>query len=536
MKENQTSTSASGAKTPRPQSSEFVSKSKRGALRILFGRTSVIILLLVVQFAGLFAIFAYFERYVSLAYGGFAVISLFMAVYITNSSDNPAIKLSWIVLIMLVPVFGTLLYFFVHKDIGHRLMYRQLEKVLEQTKPYIRPQASLSSELRELDRALDNTARYVGEHAGYPIYRNGETAYFPDGESFWQDLLVRLETAQRFIFLEYFIIEEGEMWGRILEILRRKAAEGVEVRVLYDGTCAVSLLPYGYPKTLAAMGIRCRMFAPLRPFVSTHYNNRDHRKILVIDGKIAYTGGVNLADEYVNLKNRFGHWKDCALRVEGEAVRSFTLMFLQIWNIAGGKENYESYLSAGAPAAEGQGGYILPYGDSPLDRERVGENMYMEILNTAKDYVYIMTPYLIIDNEMCTALQNAAKRGVDVRVILPGTPDHKMAFALAKTHYKELIPAGVRIYEYTPGFIHSKVFVSDDLKAVVGTINLDYRSLYLHFECAAYMYGVPAIADIRADCERTFAVSREIGVGDVKRQSAPARLYGGILKLLAPLM
>ena len=520
---------------------EFVRTGKRGLFHILFGRTTVIILLLVLQFAGLFALFAIFERYASIAYSGLAVLSLIMAIYVVNSADNPAIKLSWVVLIMFVPVFGTLLYVFVHTEIGHRLMYRRLQKVLEQTQPYTNPDPALEEEIAARSKALRGTAHYCGERAGYPICRSRGAAYFPDGESFWKDLLTRLEQAKDFIFIEYFIIDEGEMWGRILEVLTRKAAEGVEVRVMYDGTCAVSLLPYGYPKKLAALGIHCRMFSPLRPFVSTHYNNRDHRKIVVVDGETAYTGGVNLADEYINHKVRFGHWKDCALRVEGEAVRSFTLMFLQIWNIAGGivtdKENYERYLHAGtASLPPYDGGYIIPYGDSPLDHEKVGETMYMEILNTSTDYVYIMTPYLILDNEMCTALQNAAKRGVDVRIILPGIPDHKIAFALAKTHYKELIPAGVRIYEYTPGFVHSKLFVSDDLKAVAGTVNLDYRSLYLHFECAAYLYDMPVITDIKADFEQTFDRCREIKAGDLRRKTALSRLYAGFLKLLAPLM
>lgn len=531
---------------------EFLKKSKRGFISILFGRTSIIILLLVIQFAGMFAMFAYFERYlVSLAYGGFAVIGLVMAIYVANTLDNPSLKLSWTVLIMLFPVFGTLLYIFVRKEIGHRLMYRKLVAVLEKTKEYCVTSGALETQIKENDKALYNIANYITRSSGSAAYRCEYAKYFPVGEQMWEEMLKQLEKAEKFIFLEFFIVEEGEMWGKILQILKKKVEQGVTVRIMYDGTCAISLLPYSYPKKLKSMGIQCRMFSPLRPFVSTHYNNRDHRKILVIDGNVAFTGGVNLADEYINRKNRFGHWKDCGIMIKGEAVRSFTLMFLQIWNIAGAPDNFDYYLTPPLDSSSSlsgsdsysysssevkASGYVIPYGDSPLDNEKVGEAVYMDIINTAQDYVYIMTPYLIIDNEMSTALQNAAKRGVDVRIILPGTPDHKMAFALAKTHYKELIPAGVRIYEYTPGFVHSKLFVSDNIKAVAGTINLDYRSLYLHFECAAYFSGAEVIGDILSDFHDTFGKCNEIGIADIKKQSFFSRLYGGFLKLLAPLM
>lgn len=527
-------------KTEKLADSELWKKSKRGFFHVLFGRTTVIILLLVLQFAGLFGIFAYFERYVSLAYGGFAVIALIMAIYVTSSRANPAVKLSWIVLIMTFPVFGTLLYLFVDKEFGHHFMHRRLQRVLDSTRRFTASDPNLVAELEASDKALANMARYAGEKAGYPIYRAEYAHYFPEGEAFWLDLLDTLEKAEHFIFLEYFILEEGEMWGRILDILKRKAAHGVEVRVLYDGTCAITLLPYDYPKTLAKLGIHCRMFAPLRPFVSTHYNNRDHRKIAVIDGKTAYTGGANLADEYINRKNRFGHWKDAAVRIDGCAVRSFTLMFLQMWNIPQktDEENYEKYLSASGADTAGKNrhGYVIPYADSPLDGEKVGETVYMDMINTACGHIYIFTPYLILDNEMTTALQNAAKRGVDVRIVLPSVPDHKIAFALAKIHASELIPSGVRIYTYTPGFVHSKVFESDGRRAAVGTVNLDYRSLYLHFECAAYFADLPVIDEIRADFDETFAVCRELRAADLKKNTFLRRLYGGLLKLIAPLM
>ena len=325
------------------------------------------------------------------------------------------------------------------------------------------------------------------------------------------------------------------MWGRILSILERKVKEGVEVRLLYDGTCALTKVPYYYPQELEKIGIQCKMYAPLRPVVSTHYNNRDHRKILVVDGRVAFTGGINLADEYINRRVLHGHWKDTAVMVSGEAVRGFTLMFLQMWNVDTRQaEDYPRYLDVTRPVAAP--GFVLPYGDRPFDGEMVGEMVYMDILNRARRYVHITTPYLIVDNEMVTALTYAAKRGVEVVLIVPAIPDKKYVYALNQVYYRELIEAGVEVREYTPGFIHAKMFVSDDTTAVVGSINLDYRSLYLHFECAALLYGAAAVADVERDFQATRAVSRTITVEDCRRRKLRWRFFGWILRPLAPLM
>ncbi len=517
--------------------SKIYKTGKRSLLSIAFGRTAIIIVLLTLQFAGIFAMFVHFERYIEIAYGGLAVVSAVMAVYVANTKDNPAIKLSWTALILVAPVFGALLYLFVHKEIGHRLMRHRLEKIFEETEKLCIQDSGLAQKVKSAHRELYNVSTYTYSNGKYPLYENFGAEYYSTGESAWKSILCELEKAKDFIFLEYFIIEDGEMWGQILDILKQKVSEGVEVRVMYDGTCSVALLPYSYPRRLSEMGIKCRVFSPLRPFVSTHYNNRDHRKILVIDGKTAFTGGINFADEYINKRVRFGHWKDCAIKLEGVAVKSFTLMFLQMWNIAGGQDNYGYYLGKSeGNSYENGDGYVIPYGDSPLDDEKVGETVYMDIINTAKEYVHIMTPYLIIDNEMTTALTNAAKRGVDVKIIVPHIPDHKSAYAVAKAHYSELVPQGVKIYEYTPGFIHSKNFVSDSVKAVVGTINLDYRSLYLHFECAAYLYGASAIADIEEDFDSTLEKCKEIGISDIRKYGLLTHLKNGLLKLIAPLM
>ena len=316
--------------------------------------------------------------------------------------------------------------------------------------------------------------------------------------------------------------------------ISRTALISVDVRLLYDGTNEFFNLPQSYPKKLEALGIRCRSFAPVRPFVSTHYNYRDHRKIFVVDGRVALTGGINLADEYINVASRFGHWKDTAVMVYGPAVKSFTLMFLQTWGVAGGEADYP-YLDAPAEREE-TAGFVLPYADCPLDSERVGEWVYMDILNRAERYVHIFTPYLILDGEMETALRFAAERGVDVRLILPGIPDKKMPWALAKTHYYSLLASGVKIYEYTPGFVHAKCFVADDREAVVGTINLDYRSLYHHFECALYMNGCDAVGELERDFLSTQEKCRPVTLETIKQEKLSLRLLGFFMKVIAPLL
>ena len=330
------------------------------------------------------------------------------------------------------------------------------------------------------------------------------------------------------------------MWNTVLEILTRKVREGVEVRFMYDGTCTLSLLPKNYNKRMEALGIKCKIFSPMMPFLTTHQNNRDHRKILVIDGHTAFTGGINLADEYINEKVRFGHWKDTAIMVKGKAVNNFTLMFLQMWNITETEcENYGRYMYMGNDRLEPSmrnGGYIVPYGDSPFDNEEVGEKVYLDILNTAKDYVHIMTPYLILDEELLNAIIFAAQRGVDVKIVLPHIPDKKYAYWLARTHYMELIAEGVEIYEYTPGFVHAKVFTSDDEKGVVGTINLDFRSLYLHFECAAYIWRNPVIRDIEADFQVTLEKCERISPQNCREYNLFYKILGRALRLVAPLM
>lgn len=513
---------------------KLLQQSKRGLLHIVFGRGVLMLLMLLLNCLLLFSLlFELFEG-ITLVFGGIVAITAVMLLIILNTDDDPAFKLSWCIIVAVLPLLGIVLYTFFRLDLGSRVYRRMVERSIQSGLPYVPQSTGITDTLQRDDPATAALAQYLYRHGNAPAYGNTDVTYFPLGEDKFEEMLRQMEQAKEFIFLEYFIVYPGHMWGQILDVLSRKASEGVEVRVLYDGMNAFTNLPYNYPKTLEQLGIQCKMFAPVRPFVSTHYNNRDHRKIAVIDGHTAFTGGINLQDRYINQEEVYGHWKDTAIMVHGEAAKGFTLMFLQMWNATERDPAYEPYLRT--VSVNSAPGFVIPYGENPIESERVARQVYLHILNQAKRYVYVMTPYLILDAEMSGALQYASKRGVDVRIILPHIPDKKTAFALAKSHYRELTNAGVKIYEYTPGFVHAKVFLSDDTCGVVGSINLDYRSLFLHYESAAYLYKLPALNHIKADFEDTFSKSRQITVADVKNQSLPCRLLGAILKVVAPLM
>lgn len=516
----------------------LLKKGHKGLVYALFSRFGIVVLLLLVQITIFVVMYNIFKDYIPHFYIFSTAFTVAMVLYLINSRMNPCSKITWLVIIMIMPVFGSLLLWYIQSDIGHRALKKRADQLLADTMGIIPQDPEIMRRFSEEAPGPASTAVFMQRSGCRPVYSGTDAVYFPSGEAKFEELLEQLQKAEHFIFLEYFIIDEGVMWGQILEILAQKAKLGVDVRVMYDGTCEFSRLPHSYPKKLEYFGIKCKVFAPLSPFVSTHYNYRDHRKILVIDGKVAFTGGVNFADEYINEIHRFGHWKDTAIMLKGEAVRSFTLMFLQMWGMTEKRPEleYEKFLTYPADSDPLADGFVLPYGDCPLNGEKLGERMYMDILNRAVKYVHIMTPYLILDGEMETALKFAAERGVDVRIILPGIPDKKIAYSLAKTHYRSLIESGVKIYEYTPGFVHAKVFVADDREAVVGSINLDYRSFYHHFECAAYMYGTDCIPAVREDFLETQQECREVTPEIIRHENLLMKITGFIMKAVAPLM
>lgn len=509
---------------------------KKGLLPLLFSRFLLIVLLLAAQVVLLVAIYGWLYEYVSFFSVIMAVFTLLMIIYLFNCEMDATAKLMWMFMIALFPLPAACFLSFTQTNAGHARIKKRVAELIEQTKGAITQSEDVIRQVRADGSGVDALAAYLGRGGCYPLFSHTEVTYFPLGEDKFAAMLAELQKAEKYIFMEYFIIEEGYMWGRILEVLAEKAKAGVDVRVMYDGMCEVALLPADYPKRLSKHGIKAKAFSPILPVVSSHYNYRDHRKILVIDGKVAFNGGVNLADEYINRVQRFGHWKDTALMIKGEAAKSFVLMFLQMWNINEKSPEFLPYLESDGYCPEHPGGYVMPFGDCPLDEYRAGEMVYMDILNRANDYVHIMTPYLILDGELAAALKYAAQRGVDVKLILPGIPDKKAAYALAKSHYQELVNAGVKIYEYTPGFVHAKVFVSDDVKAVVGTINLDYRSLYHHFECGTFLYRTECIAEIEKDFQDTLEKCRRVTQESIKTEKLSYKLIGSFIKFIAPLM
>ena len=468
----------------------------------------------------------------------FRFVSIGILLYLIRKDENSAYKIAWMILIMGIPLFGGILYVMIgNKKPGKRLAVK-MAAVKAEMKDSMAQNQWILKEIQAQDPTAAGNIRYIGEFGPYPVWKNTEVAYYPLGEQMFSAMLEDLKKAEHYIFLEYFIIQEGLMWDWILEILEQKVKEGVDVRLIYDDVGCVSLLPFHYAGMMEEKGIKCLAFNRFIPVVSLVMNNRDHRKIMVIDGHTAYNGGINLADEYINKKLRFGHWKDTGVRIHGDAVFNFTLMFLEVWNAFKVPDlDYSIFRPRRWHEEPFEGdGYVAPYADTPLDNEALGENVYINILNQAKDYVYIATPYLLISDEMENALCLAAKRGVDVRILMPGIPDKPTVFFMAKSYYPPLLKAGVQIYEYTPGFVHAKSYVCDDRIATVGTINMDFRSLYLHFECGVLIYNNPAVGSIEVDFQNTLMRCHKVSLTEVQNRPLKAKIVGQVLRLFAPLM
>lgn len=495
-------------------------------------------LLILLQFLFLtFGIWKLADSFVYL-YSILTLISLFVVVYIVSTEDNPSYKLAWTIPVLAFPVFGGLFYLIFGLKKTTKRFREKILKIHNETEYLLEQNEEVLNEIAKQDKHFYTQAKYLKDYASSPIYKNTITEYLSPGEEFFKVLIDELKKARHYIFLEYFIIEEGKMWDDILEILEEKVRQGVDVRLIYDDMGCLTTLHYKYYEKLRQKGIKTVVFNPFVPFLSVIMNNRDHRKITVIDGHTAFIGGINLADEYINEKVRFGYWKDASIMLKGDAVWKITMMFLQVWKFTTEEdvefEKYKPYINyTGNFECDG---YVQPYGDSPLDNEAVGENVYLNIINKAKDYVYIVTPYLIVDNELVTALTVAAKGGIDVRIVTPHIPDKWYVHRVTRAYYPQLLKAGVKIYEYTPGFIHSKTFVSDDEIGVVGTINMDYRSLYLHFECGVLLYKTRSVQEIKEDFLKILSEAQEISIEDCRKERLSNRFITAILRVFAPLM
>ncbi len=506
-------------------------------LRALFRRRVLTILLLVLQAAFLIHLVISSSQSSRRISRILTVASIAAVLYIVSKRDKGAHKTAWAILILSFPLFGGIMYLLFNFQSSTRRFSKEVQNAQRKAEPLFGlPGDSYAAATEQLGERRSQI-RYLQDHVGFPVYGDTQTQYLTPGERKLEMLLEKLEKAESYIFLEYFIVQEGVMWNGILEILKRKAAQGVLVRVIYDDMGCFLTLPQNYSSQLENLGIHCAVFNPFRPLLTVRQNNRDHRKIAVIDGKVAFTGGINLADEYINAVEKYGHWKDSSILLEGKAAWSFTLIFLQMWELCTHTdEDYARYYpwrEKGCPIVAD--GFVQPYADSPMDTENVGEHVYMQFINNAKDYLYITTPYLIVDDSMLSALCLAAKSGVDVRITTPHRWDKWVIHMTTRSYYRDLIAAGVKIYEYTNGFMHSKTFVSDDRIAIVGTTNLDFRSLYLHFECGAVLYGGESAMKVKEDFLRTLEICQPITEKDCKANFA-LRLLQDILRLFAPLM
>lgn len=507
-------------------------------IRLIFSRVFFVAIALLLELFWLLVLALLLNsvsKYISLT---ISVLSLIAVLWIVNKKINPSYKLAWTIVILVLPVVGFFLYLFFGKSRVASAMERSFERAMEESEGYLQESRTLRKQLESEDQSLSNQSRYIRDFSGFPLKDNTKVTYYPLGDDWFPDLIKALESARHFIFLEYFIINDGIVWQSVLKILEQKVSEGVDVRLIYDDFGCITTLPHHFYKELQRKGIKCAAFNPFLPLLNVILNNRDHRKICVVDGYLGFTGGTNLADEYINHVERFGHWKDTAVRLEGEGVWSLTTMFLKMWEvITRMPSKYTPYMPHVHHPGPFEGdGYVQPYCDTPLDNEVLGENVYLNMINRAEKYIYICTPYLIVDNEMMTALCLASKSGVDVRIMTPGIPDKKMVFLLTQSYYEQLVEAGVKVYEYIPGFLHAKSFVCDDKAAIVGTINLDYRSLYLHFENGVWMCYNQAVLDIKEDFLETMGQCRKITLGFCRNRNIVVRGIQSVLRLFAPML
>ncbi|WP_034442712.1 cardiolipin synthase [Butyrivibrio sp. AE2032] len=465
-------------------------------------------------------------------------IAIIIALGINSRDHNGVFKLIWVIVILVLPIPGLLFYVLNNYSSSKHKIKKRLDKVDLMVFSHLNHNDVIFAEFKQEDPARASNARYLRSF-NFPIYEGTSIKYFPVAYDSYKAQIEDIKKAKKFVYLEYHAIENKDAFEPLHEALKERAAAGVDCRVLYDDVGSFLFINRNFVKLLESEGINCNAFNPAYPFLSLFMNNRDHRKITVIDGKVGYTGGYNIADEYFNMVNPYGHWKDNGIRLEGPAVQSLTAMFVEMWNFADIKRKDDDLMTFEPMVIEpvaGSSGYCVPYCDSPLDLEPIGENVYLNMINNAQEFCWFMSPYLVLSDELARALQIAAKRGVDVRIMTPGIPDKKLTYNVTRSYYNMLVTSGVRIYEYTPGFNHSKTCLCDDKCAVVGTINLDFRSLYHHFENAVYMYRADCIPDIKQDFIDTIAECRDVTEKYSKRPNIFVRFFKSILRLIAPLL
>lgn len=516
-------------------------EEQKGAVKNSIGRIFITALLILIQVVWLIELFIRLNKYSTGISLVSSAIALIVVIKIYGRDMNSAMKMPWMILIMAFPVAGVGIYLLCgHSgvNIGIRKHFQALQSELT---PLLPDKEDILQKMSDEDRQTANMAHYISHSAGYPVYDNTDLEFYPEAVDGFEAQKEALKQAKKFIFMEYHAIEDAQSFAGMKSILFEKAKEGVEVRLIYDDVGSMGFINTDFVKQMESQGIQCRIFNKIVPFVNMFMNNRDHRKITVIDGKVGFTGGYNLADEYFNITHPYGYWKDTGVKLTGDAVKSLTASFLTMWNAidhTDSQEAYDEYIDAtdGTYNAASQECYVQPYSDNPLGHDRIGEDVYLNILKNAKHYVYITTPYLIITDEMERELRLAVKRGVDVRIVTPGIPDKKMVYKITRSYYEPLCSAGVRIYEYTPGFCHAKQWVADDEVCVVGTINMDFRSLYLHFENAVFTYNRELAGKVKEDMLNNFEISNEVTSDYAVDVIRPLKLETCMLHMISPLL
>jgi len=483
--------------------------------------------LILTQFLIFYAIIFIFSKYVFWIFGSIIIIQIIFAIYMANHKSMPEFKMLWLSLVLIFPAFGLVVFLSVRLGFGNRKYKRKIKEFELKIE-------SFKNFEEFADLGIKSYTTYFKNSGSYPTYQINEIAYHESGESAFVDILKELRKAEKYILIETFILAKGTMWNQILEILKEKAKNGVEIKLIYDGTNNVKLLPFSYKEELRELGIEVEVFSPLKPIIEAHHNNRDHRKMVIIDGITAFHGGYNIADEYINEEERFGYWKDTGIKIKGNAVSSMVLMFFEMWYLCNGENLDISKYLVNQKNANSKG-YIIPFADNPVDAQTTSINCYLQMIYQAKQYVYIMTPYLILEHKLETALIEAVKRGVEVKILMPRIPDKKVIYYVGRTNYKELVNNHIQIYEFTPGFSHGKQILCDDEIAVIGSINLDYRSFYLNYENASLIYQHPVLKDIKRDFDTTFTKSFLITEENIKEFNLLKYLLGKILKIFSPL-
>ncbi len=512
---------------------------KKGAIGNGIKRAVFAGIAILIEVLAIYLIFVHLESKYAWVAEVIGILSTVFILYIYSRNETASMKMPWLILISAFPFVGVLLFLMIGLNKGPRNMRKRYANLDDKLLPLLPAHDDVIKELEESNLGVANQCKYIRDYAKYPVYNNTDVTFYEDGAVGYAAQIEELKTAKHFIFMEYHAIEFSKSFEPLHAVLKQKAAEGVDVRIFYDYVGSMGFIGNEFIDKMEADGIQCRVFNPMSAILNMFLNNRDHRKITVIDGRVGFTGGYNLADEYFHVTAPYGFWLDTGIRLEGEAVKNLTITFLENWNGMKTEDlhdtDFKKFLPD-IPYEPKEKGYIQPYADSPLDEEHVGENVYMGVLRNAKKYAWFVTPYLIITEEMNAAFAIAAKSGVDVRIITPGIPDKKMVYSLTRSYYSGLVKNGVRIFEFTPGFCHAKQCVADDEVALCGTINLDFRSLYHHFENGALLYDCKAVTDMKNMFEEVFPKCREVTEEYLSGKSKFLEIKQMLLRLIAPLM